>query len=280
MSLMRLRKIFFLFIFLLMLGVFFVFAREANASSGLAPEIQPTPFLTPTPGPDGRIVYIVQKDDSFWSIAAIAGITLDELYALNGIQPDDYCIPGTQLVLGLASPVEPTTDPNAAISPTSASPTSTPEFNTGEVCVLLFLDENGNARLDEGESSLSGGQISIVDVNGIVAAEATTEATTEENAEGQCFENIEAGDYNVSAAVPEEYNPTTSMSLPLRLVAGDIKYIQFGAQPSAAISEDIPGDGQNGSLWLGLFGIFLLLVAGGLYFYAARYGRRSPKLGK
>jgi hypothetical protein len=260
----------------LMAGISFIASKEVDASSDLAPELQPTPFLTPTPGPDGRIVYIAQNDDNFWSIAAIAGISLDELYALNGIQPGDYCVPGMELTLGYAGPVEPTADLGAVTSPSPVAATSTPEFNTGEICVLLFMDANGNARLDEAETGLSGGQISIVDVSGIAAVE----SPTDENPEGKCFEDLDAGDYNVSAAVPEEYNPTTSMSLPLRLNAGDIKYVQFGAQPSAAISDQVPNQRQSGSQLLGIFGVFLLLAAGGLAYYASRYSRRTPKLGK
>jgi len=272
----RFRNGTFLIILLLVLGALLAAGREVNASSAFAPHLQPTPFPTPTPGPDGRIVYIVQKDDSFWSIAAIAGISLEELYALNGIQPEDYCVPGMELTLGYAGPVEPTVDVGAVASPSPAAATSTPEFNTGEICVLLFMDANGNARLDDVETGLSGGQISIVDVSG----NAAVESPTDENPEGKCFEDLEAGDYNVSAAVPEEFNPTTSMSLPLRLNAGDIKYVQFGAQPSAAISDQASNQRQSGSQLLGIFGIFLLLAAGGLAYYASRYGRRTPKLGK
>lgn len=266
----------FFFIFLFLAAASFALQKGAVASSENAPELQLTPFLTPTPGPDGQIVYIVQEGDSFWRIAAIAGISLDELYALNGIQPDDFAVSGMELLLGFAGPVEPTIDPDALGSPTPASITPTPEFSTGEICVLLFHDTNGNAHLEEGEPALADGQISIVDVSGVVAVE----ATTDENPEGQCFDDLEAGDYNVSAAVPEEYNPTTSMSLPLRLIAGDIKYVQFGAQPSTTITDEIPDQGQSGTLWLGIFGIFLLLAAGGLAYYASRYSRRAPKLGK
>jgi hypothetical protein len=263
-------------ILLLMAGAMLAIGKDVNASSELAPEMQRTAFPTPTPGPDGRIIYIVQPGDDFWSIAAIAGISLEELYALNGIQSSDFAIPGTELVLGFAGPVEPTAEVGAQITPTSVEPTATPIFSTGEICVLLFLDENGNARLDDGEVGLSGGQISIVDVSGVVAVE----AQTGENPEGQCFPDLEAGEYNVSAAVPQEYNATTSMSLPLRLIAGDIKYVQFGAQPSAAISDQNLDRGGSGSLWLGIFGIFMLLAAGGLAYYASRYSRRSLKLGK
>ncbi len=33
-----------------------------------APPLQATDFATPTPGPDGKIIYIVQPGDSLWRI--------------------------------------------------------------------------------------------------------------------------------------------------------------------------------------------------------------------
>ena len=36
-----------------------------------APEPQYTPIATPTPGPDGRIIYIGQEGDTLWRISAI-----------------------------------------------------------------------------------------------------------------------------------------------------------------------------------------------------------------
>ena len=38
-----------------------------------APALQLTEFPTPTPGPDGRIIYIVQDGDTLWRIAAVKG---------------------------------------------------------------------------------------------------------------------------------------------------------------------------------------------------------------
>jgi hypothetical protein len=270
---MRERRILLGLISLLLLGAAFGIAEIARANPEEAILAQPTPFLTPTPGPDGRIIYTVVVGDTFYDIAAIAGISLQELYALNGIQPGDFALPGMQVLLGLAGPAEPTPLPDEFASPTPVEPTATPLFNTGEICVLLFLDENGNARLEE-EGIVPEGQISVIDVNGNLAAE----ATTGDNPDGECFEGLEAGDYNVSAAVPPEYNPTTTLNLPIRLQAGDIKYVQFGAQPSAAIGDEIGSDMGDRSVLFGVFGVLLLLAAAGLAIYASRYGRRSSNL--
>jgi len=226
-------------------------------------------FPTPTPDADGNIIYQVQEGDSPWTIAAVAGITLEELYALNGMQPDDFITPGMQLLLGNA-PLPTATDPPAAqLTETALAIPPTPVYGVGEICILIFEDENGNARLDETESALPEGQISVISVDGTLIGEHTTDT----DPEGFCFENVDFGDYNVSAAVPENYNATTSMNLGITLEAGDVSYIQFGAQTSGAI--DLPDNDQvnQRSLVLGILGVVLLLAAGGIGFYAYRYSR-------
>ncbi|HKY84738.1 MAG TPA: LysM peptidoglycan-binding domain-containing protein [Anaerolineales bacterium] len=227
-------------------------------------------FTTPTPGPDGKIIYIVQEGDDLWTIAALIGKSVEELMALNGIQPGDYITPGMELVLGSAGPVLPTAAPEARPTITLFPVTPTPVFGTGEICILLFLDVNGNARLDAGETALPGGQISIAEPSGVVAGE----DTTSDDPAGRCFEGLLNGDYNVSAAAPQDHNPTTSMNIPLRLAPGEIKYIEFGAQASAALGGGVSASAR--STVLGVIGIVLLLGAGGLAYFATRYGRRTP----
>lgn len=260
-----------LFATLLVCGLFLTSVAFAGDDS--PSRVQPTPFPTPTPGPDGVIIYIVKEGDTLWRVAAIAGLTLEELMALNGIQPGDFISPGMQLELGLGGPVEPT--PAAAEprqTPTSILATATPITGTGEICVLLFMDRNGNSRLDEGEEAISGGQVSVVNVAGVLVGE----TTTDENIEGFCFPGMESGDYNVSAAVPVGFNPTTGLNVPVGLNPGDIKFLQFGAQPSSAIEGEFSGDSSGRSAILGIVGVLLLLAAGGLAIYASRMGRKTP----
>jgi hypothetical protein len=235
-----------------------------------APEYQ-AQFQTPTPMPDGRIIYIVQEGDSLWTIAALSGLSVEEVRALNGIQPNDFISPGMELILGLGGPAQPTEAVIPEASPTPLQATPTPLVGTGEVCVLLFIDQNGNARWDEGEPALVEGQISVADINGVVVGE----RATDENPEGYCFTDVLFGDYNVSAAVPEGYNPTTAMSVPIRLQPGDIKYVDFGAQPSAALAGITTSEEDQPSALLGVIGVVLLLAAGGLAYYATRYGRKN-----
>ena len=246
---------------------------SALAQNDQAPYFQPTPFPTPTPGPDGIIVYIVKEGDTLWRVAAIAGITLEELMAMNGIQPGDFISPGMQLELGRGGPVESTSAPaSPRQTATSAEVTPTPITGTGEICILLFLDRNGNSRLEEGEEPISGGQLSVVNVSGVLVGEFTTDT----NIEGHCFSEMESGDYNVSAAVPVDFNPTTGLNVPVSLNPGDIKYLQFGAQPSSAIENEFSGVGSGRSALLGIVGVVFLRLAGGLAVYASRMGRKTP----
>lgn len=269
-------------IVLVLLGIsLLILFGSLSAQAGYASNarLQPTPFPTPTPGPDGRISYRVQEGDSLWRIAAIAGISLEELMALNGIQPGDFISPGMELELGRAGPAQPTSA-QPGFQPTTTAPTLTPTpiVGTAEICVLLFQDINGNGRLEEEELALVGGQVSVVDINGIVAGEYTTEALLDqEDLIGYCFTDLENGDYNVSAAVPPGYNATTSLNAPVTIKPGDIKYLQFGAQPSSALLESEGQDGGSRSSLLGLIGLALLVAAGGLGFYASRLSRGQPR---
>jgi hypothetical protein len=257
-----------------------VLAFGAVFASPAAPALQqaPTPFPTPTPNEAGDIIYVVQPGDTAWRIAAIADISLKELYALNGLQPTDFLTEGTRLLLGKGGPTRPTAIPGAEPTATQIAPSPTPVEGTGQICGLLFEDSNGNAQLDSTEPALAGGQVSIADAGGGLAGESTTQAEPAgADLTGSCFDGLEQGDYNVSAAVPEGFNPTTSMNAPVRLQPGETKYVEFGAQPSAALA-GAAETGENGtSTLLGVVGVVFLLAAGALAYYAARWNRRSPR---
>jgi hypothetical protein len=131
--------------------------------------------------------------------------------------------------------------------------------------------------LDSGEPPLGGGQVSIANTSGQLAAEfsTTVEYTDDGLPLSHCVPDLQTGDYNVSAAVPPDYNPTTAMSVPVRIDPGDTRYVEFAAQPSAALVNSGGGNGQRSSA-LGILGLLLLAAAGGLAVYATRLGRKSP----
>ncbi len=252
-------------IVLLALSVFvlgFMLIQPASA----APQSQ-VYYFTPTPQPDGRVLYTVKEGDSCISIALLNNITEEQLRSLNNLVGDDclFLIPGQQLLLDVVEQ-QPTAGPSP--TPTSILPSPTPFNGMGDICVLLFNDINGNALLDDdsGELPLLGGAISINDLNGKVALTGTT--NTEE---AVCFTDQPEGTYSISIAVPELYNPTMRTNASVELTAGNTIVVDFGAQISSA-AQEIPGEdpANQKSPFLGILGILVLVVGISAAVYAIR----------
>ena len=252
------------------------------ASTPVVSAAPPAQVLTATPGPDGRILYTVASGDTCLSIALIHGIDVPRLRQLN-TRLDENCTLsiGQQLVVGLAAPEEPT----AGALPTLPSPTvtATPVSGTTEVCVLLFNDQNGDALRQETELGVDGGAVSLTNLNGSYSqTQNTSSAIDLDTAEPvrACFTNVPQGEYNVSMAVPDTYNPTMLLSYNLTVNAGDRASVDFGAQLKSASAADpaVPDEGGSRSSLLGVFGLLLLLGGAGLGYYAYRAGQPKSKL--
>jgi hypothetical protein len=215
-------------------------------------------IATPTPQADGRIVYIVKENDTCISIALLMGISEQELRDLNNLVAEDcsFIFPGQELLVGIQEEATPV--PTAAVT---AAPTPTPFKGNGSICIYLFNDENGNALAEETELALAGGAVSVTDRLNTV----NLTGTTEDTGEAICFSEIPEGDYNISVAIPEGYNPTTVMNYALTIGAGEVSTIDFGAQPGSglrpAFSEERP------SPILLVLGIFFIGAGIGLWFY-------------
>lgn len=239
-----------------------------------APALQLTVFPTPTPRPDGRIIYVVQPGDTLWRVSAITGVTLDELRTLNNLGPDQPILEGQELLLGLAGPAE--IIATAGPSPTAEPllPTSTPEPGSGSLCVIVFNDRNGDSVRQAEEPSIPGGAISITDR----AGEISLTETTVTGLDPHCFEDLPEGDYNISVAVPDGYNATTIMNYALALEAGALIYIDFGAQPnSETLASSPPPTGSGNSPLLGVLGVLLLVSGAGLGIFAGRMRKSGNK---
>jgi murein DD-endopeptidase MepM/ murein hydrolase activator NlpD len=236
---------------------------------------------TATPDATGRILYVVQPGDSCFRVAALNGITVDQLRQLNA-KLDENCslIEGQELLIGIISLVG---TPTAGPSPTPAPPTATPTPFTGttEVCILLFDDINGNAVREETEPAVAGGAVSLTENNGEYSAAQNTVIPADPDAyQGICFSNVPEGSYNITVGVPDNYNPTVSLNRLLEVKAGDRAEVGFGIQ-SQSIVADPGADTKTETKTSPIFGIIgglLLLGGAGLGYYAWRSGKPESKL--
>ena len=242
--------------FFIALAVLVVFL-PAVASAPLPQAV----ISTPTPGADGRIIYIIKENDTCVSIALTMGISEQTLRELNNLQGDDcqFLFVGTELLIGTKPADTPTPTSEAPIVPTA-----TPFKGNGSICIYLFNDDNGNALAEEAELPLAGGAVSVTDRLGTVNQTGTTADTVEP----LCFADIPEGDYNISVAIPEGYNPTTVMNYALTLGAGEVSTIDFGAQPGSGLRPAF-GEERPSPLFL-VLGFFFIAVGVGLWFYVRR----------
>ena len=269
----------FLFLVPIILLLLFLGVAFPASTASAAPHAQG--FLTATPGPDGRILYTVVDGDNCGKVALLHGITVPQLRQLN-TRLDENCtlLVGQQLVVGLAQSNAPTAGPAPTLLPATA--TATPVSGTTEVCVLLFEDMNGDALRQETEFGIDGGAVSLTNLNGSYSeTQNTTSASDPDTLEPvrTCFGDVPQGEYNISVAVPDEYNPTMLLSYTLTVKAGDRASIDFGAQSKAVnVSESVDTQEGGRSSILGIFGFLLLLGGAGLGYYAYRAGQPRSKL--
>ncbi len=239
-------------------------------------------FVTATAGPDGRILYTVVDGDNCVSVALKHGITLQQLRQFN-TRLDENCtlVVGQQIVVGLAQP-QPGPTPIPSPTPDLSNITPTPFEGTTEVCVLLFNDMNGDALRQETELGIEGGAVSLTNLNGSYSqTQITTSAVDPDLLEPvrTCFSDVPPGEYNISMAVPDGYNPTMRVTYTLSVKAGDRASVDFGAQSKTTTLNESAESGSAGrSPVLGLFGFLLLLTGVGLGYYAYRSNRPTNKL--
>jgi hypothetical protein len=243
-------------------------------------------LVTPTPGPDGQIIWIVDEGQNCSQIATAAGITLDQLRGLNGLDANCALFPGQKLIIGTGGPSGP--QPSATgpvLTPTPAAATPTPIPGSIDVCVLLFDDQNGNTLHEDAEPGIEGGAISISGSSGQYSGTRPSTAASDPI----CFEKVPVGTYTISVAAPAGYNATTLLNYTLEVTPRDVKvnptiqpgdrvYVNFGAQKSsqAPVQGNTTSSGGDDNTLVGIIGGVLLLLAGGIAFYAWRAGRK-PK---
>ncbi len=267
-------KRFFIFLILISMLLFGLWL-PVNA----APNLQQV--ATPTAGPDGRILYIAEAGDNCYRIAALNGITVEQLRQLNS-KLDENCtvIVGQEYLIGIISVAG---TPTAGPSPTPAPPTATPTPFTGttEICVLLFDDINGNSLRETTEPAVAGGAISVTENNGEYSAAQDTLIPADLTAyQGICFVDVPVGSYNITVGIPDNYNPTMALSTSLDVKAGDRAFVDFGVQSKDVVADpgaEAPGEQPRSPLF-GILGAAFLLGGAGLGYYAWRSGKPESKL--
>jgi hypothetical protein len=228
-------------------------------------------FATPTPHESGEIYYVVQEGESCVAIGLKLQMDWNEIRNLNGLDESCNLQPGQELLIGFGA----TQTPVPMDAPTSevGGVTPTVETSMGEICVFLFNDINGDGVPGDGEYPIADGVVSVSDTENRISE---TKNTIWDETQ-ICFTDLPTGEYNISVAAPQGYNPTSSENVPLVLAPGQTSKINFGAQESsvAPVETEVPGPGGTGgtgNILLGIFGI-LMVVGGivlGVYFWLVR----------
>jgi hypothetical protein len=205
------------------------------------------PFALPptsTPDAEGVVYSVVQAGDSIWSIAAKAGITLDEILEYNNLDKDDFVKVGDLLIVGYGDPpsaeepepevsegeqteAEPTMTPEAVPAEVAAEPTEAAE-DSASICLSAYSDANQNGSRDEGEPLRSAVAFTISDVEKVVSNYVTDGAS-----EPFCIEGLAPGNYRITRSVGNGEVPTTTNDQSLSLQAGEATTLEFGSYQDA-----------------------------------------------
>jgi LysM repeat protein len=202
----------------------------ASSVAAVAPASQLGP--TSTPDADGNIYYTVGEGDSFWSIAARHGLSLQEIYDLNNAGEGDFISVGDRLVVGQAAP--PTPEPEeeaeteAGASPTATAtpplPTATSPPPKGEICLKAFVDENRNGLHDPDEPLKASVAFTIASDDEVHSNYVTTGT-----AEPYCITGLDAGSYQITRSTAPGEVLTTNGDWNVSLAAGTAQHFEFGS---------------------------------------------------
>lgn len=203
---------------------------------------------TATPDAEGVIYAEVQDGDSYWSIAARHGLTIDEIYELNNAGEGAFVQPGELLVVGHADPPATATPEGeeAAAEPTATSapptPTPTPAPQTGEVCLVAYDDNNQNGQRDAGESLKGAVAFSIYDGQQVLV-----NYVTDGNSEPYCIE-LDNGNYRITRSSQPDETLTTDSEWAISVTAGSEQDFEFGSYTGSGegVTALSVSDGEEG----------------------------------
>jgi hypothetical protein len=240
-----------------------------------APGEPQTGYPSPTPGADGRIIYIVKAGDTCSMIELLYGVTEQYLRATNQLNANCDLSEGLHLQIGIGGPSYASPTPGPSPTPTVIPPTNTPAVGgSADVCVLVYNDVNGDGLRQATEHAIPDAAVSLTSIDGTFSQTLATIINPDATAyQGTCFNSVPMGKFNVSAAAPDGFNPTTDMTSSIDVVAGDTTHIDFGAQVKTAMGGETPK--KSVSPLLGIAGAVFLLTGIGLGIYVWRIMRKK-----
>lgn len=233
---------------------------DATANSSTNPAPAPASVgPTATPDAEGVIYAEVQSGDSFWSIAARHGISIEEIYELNNAGEGDFVQVGQKLIVGYAeenaaketeeadSEAAPTdeeaeataaeteAEATATATPTPVPPTPTAEATGGEICLSAYLDENQNGQRDAGEPLKSSVAFTISNGEAVVS-----NYVSDGTSEPYCITGLEDGSYRVTRSTARNEVLTTPGEWAISLAGGTSQSFAFGSyvdEEAAAVAD-------------------------------------------
>ena len=253
-----------LVIFLFLAGVLLLWLQIPVAAS----PVQQAAFPSPTPGPDGRIIYIVKAGETCTQISLLYGVSVEYIRTTNLLDENCTLREGQALMIGIGGASGGSPTPGPSPTPTPVVPTATPSAGgSAQVCVLVYDDTNGDALRQASEGAIAGAAISLTSDDGTYSQTMTSVINPDATAyQGMCFANVPPGKFSVSVAAPDGYNPTMNLTSSVNVNPGDQITVNFGAQPKAT-APAVP-EIKGPSPLLGLIGAALLLGGIGIGAYS------------
>lgn len=267
---------------LTVLGAGQAVAQVGNSQPQNVPAPQPVFVLPPTATPDaeGVIYSTVGPGDSLWSMAAKAGISLDQILEYNKLTKDSFVLVGQTLITGLSTPTapEPTAESAEAsvAADTTPAPTNTPEAPTptpvpvaGDICLTAYTDSNKNGLHDSGEPLVPAVAFTISNGQAVVS-----NYITDGQSEPYCIRGLEPGTYQITRSRMSREVLTSAGDWSVMLGAGGILNLTFGsyldesapapvavAVTDSAAAQTAQSDNPNGAVMDGEGASNTLLIA-------------------
>ncbi len=209
---------------------------------------------TATPDAEGVIYSTVGPGDSLWSVAAKAGITLQQILEYNNLPESAVVQEGQLLVTGYGTPAatetpEPTptptpaevaaaggnTDPTSGVAEAGAA-TPTLEATVaqgGDICLTAYVDSNQNGVRDSGEALLAAVAFTISDGQAVVS-----NYITDGQSEPYCIRGLDAGNYRITRSRLAQETLTTAGEVAASLNDGSALNLEFGSVMGAAPADE------------------------------------------